>query len=45
MIAALFAELASTLALVAAEDDGGTAWLLLAGPAGGAGTYFLAWRN
>ena len=44
MIAALFAELASALALVAAEDDGGPVWLLLLGPAGGGGTYFLAWR-
>jgi hypothetical protein len=44
MIAALFAELTSALTLAAAEDDGGTAWLLLAGPAGGAGVYFLAWR-
>jgi hypothetical protein len=44
MIAALFAELASALALVAAEDDGGPVWLLLAGPAGAGGTYFLAWR-
>jgi hypothetical protein len=44
MIAALFAELASALSLVAADDDGGSAWLLLAGPAGAGGTYFLAWR-
>jgi hypothetical protein len=44
MIAALFAELTSALTLVAAEDDGGPTWLLLLGPAGGAGTYFLAWR-
>jgi hypothetical protein len=44
MIAALFAELTSALALVAAEDDGGPVWLLLLGPAGGGGTYFLAWR-
>ena len=44
MIAALFAELASAWALVAAEDDGGPVWLLLLGPAGAGGTYFLAWR-
>jgi hypothetical protein len=44
MIAALFAEFASALALVAAEDDGAPVFLLLAGPAGGAGVYFLAWR-
>jgi hypothetical protein len=44
MIAAMFAELASVFALVAAEDDGGPAWLLLTGPAGGVGVYFLAWR-
>jgi hypothetical protein len=44
MIAALFAELASSMALVAAEDDGAPVFLLLAGPAGAGGTYFLAWR-
>lgn len=44
MIAALFAELTATLALVAAEDDGGPAWLLLLGPAGAGGVYFVAWR-
>ena len=44
MIAALFAELASALALVAAEDDGAPVFLLLAGPAGAGGVYFLAWR-
>lgn len=44
MIAALFAELTATLALVAAEDDGGSVWLLLLGPAGAGGVYFLAWR-
>ena len=47
MIAAVFAELTSALsfaAFVAAEDDGGPAWLLLLGPAGGAGVYFLSWR-
>ena len=42
MIAAALTELAT--ALVAAEDDGGPVWLLALGPAGGAGTYFLAWR-
>ena len=44
MIAALFAEFASALALVAAEDDGAPVFLLLAGPAGGAGVYFFSWR-
>ncbi len=44
MIAALLAELTATLALVAAEDDGGPAWLLLLGPAGAGGVYFVAWR-
>jgi hypothetical protein len=44
MIAALFAELASASALVAAEDDGGPIWLLLLGPAGAGGVYFFAWR-
>jgi len=44
MIAALFAELASSMALVAAEDDGAPVFLHLAGPAGAGGTYFLAWR-
>ncbi len=44
MIAALFAELASSMALVAAEDDGAPVFLLLAGPAGAGGAYFLAWR-
>ena len=39
----MLAELASA-ALVAAEDDGGPIWLLLLGPAGGAGVYFLSWR-
>ena len=47
MIATMLAELASTVssaALVAAEDDGAPTWLLLLGPAGGAGVYFLSWR-
>lgn len=44
MIAALFAELTAALALVAAEDDGGAVWLLLLGPAGAGGVYFVAWR-
>lgn len=47
MIAAIAAELASTLsfAVLAASDDGGASpWLLLLGPAGGGGVYFLSWR-
>jgi len=47
MIAALFNEVVAALtpaAVMAAEDDGGPVWLLLAGPAGGAGVYFLSWR-
>ncbi len=47
MIATMLAELASTVssaALIAAEDDGGPAWLLLLGPAGAGGVYFLSWR-
>jgi hypothetical protein len=47
MIAVLFAEVVAALApaaLVAAEDDGGPVFLLLLGPAGAGGVYFLAWR-
>ena len=44
MIAALFAELTSALALVAAEDDGGPVLLLLPVRPVRCGTYFLAWR-
>ncbi len=47
MIAVLLNELTSamsTAAFVAAEDDSGPVWLLLLGPAGGAGVYFLSWR-
>lgn len=47
MIATMLAELASTVAsaaLIAAEDDGGPAWLLLLGPAGAGGVYFFSWR-
>ncbi len=31
-------------ALLAASDNGGPGWLLLAGPAAGGGTYFGFWR-
>lgn len=47
MIAILLTELASVVspaAFVAAEDSGGPAWLLLLGPAGAGGVYFLSWR-
>lgn len=47
MIAILVAELASTLSTVtiaAADDGGGPAWLLILGPAGAGGVYFLSWR-
>jgi hypothetical protein len=47
MIAALFADVVAALApaaVMAAEDDGGPVWLLLAGPAGAGGVYFLSWR-
>jgi hypothetical protein len=47
MIAVLLTELASALrpaTLAAADSDGGPAWLLLLGPAGGGATYFLSWR-
>ena len=47
MIATMLAELASAVssaALIAAEDDGGPVWLLLLGPAGAGGVYFLSWR-
>ncbi|MAT06165.1 MAG: hypothetical protein CL424_14090 [Acidimicrobiaceae bacterium] len=43
----MIAELGSvfSFAIFAASDDGGASpWLLLAGPAGGGGVYFLSWR-
>ncbi len=39
MIATVLAEL-----LAAADDDGGSAWLLLLGPAGAGAVYFGMWR-
>ena len=47
MIAILLTELASAVSPVtfAAADDGGSpAWLLILGPAGAGGVYFLSWR-
>lgn len=47
MIAIVVSALVETLSpeLVAAADgDGSPAWLLLFGPAGGAGLYFVLWR-
>jgi len=47
MIAALVAELAtvfSTVILAASDEGGVPGWLLLAGPAGGGGVYYLSWR-
>jgi hypothetical protein len=47
MIAVVLNELAAVLssaALVAAESDGGPTWLLVLGPAGGAGVYYGLWR-
>jgi hypothetical protein len=42
MFAVAVTELAAVVA--AADDGGGPAWLLLLGPAGGAGVYFGLWR-
>ena len=37
--------IATILAILAASDEGGVpGWLLLAGPAGGGGVYFVSWR-
>lgn len=47
MIALMLTHLASMLepaASLAAESEGSPAWLLILGPVGGGGTYFLAWR-
>jgi hypothetical protein len=44
MIAILLTELASSTAMLASADDGGTPWLLALGPAGGAGVYWGLWR-
>jgi hypothetical protein len=47
VIALLLNELTSAMssaAFVAAEDDSGPVWLLLLGPAGAGGVYFLSWR-
>ena len=44
MMLAELAPAVASAALVAAEDDGGPAWLLLLGPAGAGGVYFLSWR-
>lgn len=48
MIAILLTELASaatSVTFAAADGDGGaTPWLLVLGPAGGAGVYFGIWR-
>lgn len=47
MIALLLSEMTSALssaAFVAAQEDGGPAWLLALGPAGAGGVYFLSWR-
>jgi hypothetical protein len=46
VIAAVVYELAAALAptvSAAADSDGGPAWLLLAGPAGGGALYFGLW--
>jgi hypothetical protein len=47
MIAILLTEVASALSpatVAAADGDGGPTWLLLLGPAGAGGVYFLSWR-
>ncbi len=43
MMLAELATAVSSTALLAA-DDGAPAWLLVLGPAGGGGVYFLSWR-
>jgi hypothetical protein len=47
MIAMLLTELSTALsavAIAASDDSGGPAWLLVLGPAGAGGVYFLSWR-
>lgn len=47
MIAILLHDLTSVMApmsFAAAESDGGPTWMLVLGPAGAGGVYFLSWR-
>lgn len=51
MIAAIAAQIAphvstvfATVLFAASDDSGASPWLLLLGPAGGGGVYFLSWR-
>ena len=47
MLATLLSVLATTVSpvmLVAADDSGGSTWLLLLGPAGAGAAYFGLWR-
>jgi hypothetical protein len=47
MIAILLTELVSVVSpvtIAAADDGGGPAWLLILGPVGAGGVYFLSWR-
>lgn len=47
MVAMLMSQLASVwsaVALAAADGEGGPAWLLVLGPAGGGAVYFGLWR-
>lgn len=44
MIATFLTELAVGATLASADDGGSPAFLLILGPAGGVGAYFILWR-
>jgi hypothetical protein len=44
ILTTVLASVLSPVAFVAAEGDGGPTWMLILGPAGAGGVYFLSWR-